>query len=169
MFSIWLSGGLLYKAQDVNLQYVTASTLLLLTYAKYLDTTHGVAHCGTTTFAADKLRALAKQQVDYILGDNPRKISYMVGFGNNFPKKIHHRGSSIPSVHKRPGHIGCKDGFQYFQASTENPNIHNGAIVGGPDNNDNFSDDRNNHQQTEPATYVNAPFVGVVAYFSSTT
>ncbi|KAL8090724.1 endoglucanase 1-like [Apium graveolens] len=162
-------GGLLYKTQGSNLQYVTASTLLLLTYAKYLDTTHGVAHCGTTVFAADKLRALAKQQVDYILGDNPQKISYMVGFGNKSPSNIHHRGSSIPSVHKEPGHIGCNEGFQYLQSSTPNPNIHEGAIVGGPDNNDNFSDDRNNYQQSEPATYINAPFVGALAYFSSTT
>ncbi|KAK1382259.1 Endoglucanase [Heracleum sosnowskyi] len=161
-------GGLLFKAPESNLQYVTASSLLLLTYAKYLDTTHGVAHCGSTTFAADKLRALAKQQVDYILGDNPQKRSYMVGFGNNFPRNIHHRGSSIPSVHAKPDHIGCNDGFQYLHTTKANPNILEGAIVGGPDNNDNFSDNRDNYQQTEPATYINAPFVGALAYFSST-
>ncbi|WOG88150.1 hypothetical protein DCAR_0207384 [Daucus carota subsp. sativus] len=150
-------GGLLYKGQGSNLQYVTASSLLLLTYAKYLDTSHGVAHCGSATFAADKLRALAKQQ------------SYMVGFGNNYPQKVHHRGSSLPSVYAKPGHISCGDGFQYFYSSSPNQNIHVGAIVGGPDNNDNFNDDRNNYQQSEPATYINAPFVGALAYFSSTT
>ncbi|KAL8090725.1 hypothetical protein AgCh_039971 [Apium graveolens] len=161
-------GGLLYKAQGSNLQYVTASTLLLLTYAKYLDAAGSVVHCGTETFAEDKLRALAKQQVDYILGDNPGKISYMVGFGNIFPSNIHHRGSSIPSVHAKPDRIGCNEGLQYLQATTPNPNILDGAIVGGSDNNDNFSDDRSNYQQTEPATYINAPFVGALAYFSST-
>ncbi|KAK1382258.1 Endoglucanase [Heracleum sosnowskyi] len=165
--SQYTPGGLLYKAPESNLQYVTSSSLLLLTYAKYLDKTHGVVHCGSTRYAANKLRALAKKQVDYILGDNPQKRSYMVGFGKNFPKHVHHRGASIPSIHKMPNHIGCSDGFQYLHKSEEDQNILVGAIVGGPDSNDNFSDNRDNYRQTEPATYINAPFVGLAAYFSS--
>ncbi|XP_047176438.1 endoglucanase 1-like [Vigna umbellata] len=160
-------GGLLYKGSESNLQYVTSTSLLLLTYAKYLSANGGVVRCGTSTVTGENLVTLAKTQVDYILGDNPRKMSYMVGFGENYPKHVHHRGSSLPSVRSRTQHISCNEGFQYLYAGSPNPNELVGAIVGGPDSNDNFSDDRNNYQQSEPATYINAPFVGALAYFSA--
>ncbi|XP_044484580.1 endoglucanase 1-like [Mangifera indica] len=162
-------GGLLYKASESNLQYVTSTSLLLLTYAKYLKSNGGSVTCGTSTVTAGNLITLAKKQVDYILGDNPAKMSYMVGFGPKFPQHVHHRGSSLPSIHAHPDHIDCNDGFQYLYSSSSNPNTLVGAILGGPDNKDNFSDDRNNYQQSEPATYINAPFVGALAFFSSQT
>lgn len=49
--------------------------------------------------------------------------------------------------------------FQYLYSSSPNPNLLIGAVVGGPDNRDAFADDRNNYHQSEPATYINAPFV----------
>lgn len=94
-------------------------------------------------------------------------MSYMVGFGEKYPQHVHHRGSSLPSIHANPDHIACNNGFQYLYSSSPNPNVLAGAIVGGPDNKDSFSDDRNNYQQAEPATYINAPFVGAVAFFSA--
>uniref|UniRef100_A0A2N9ECI8 Endoglucanase n=1 Tax=Fagus sylvatica TaxID=28930 RepID=A0A2N9ECI8_FAGSY len=160
-------GGLLYKASESNLQYVTSTAFLLLTYAKYLSSNGGVATCGSSKVTAQNLISQAKKQVDYILGDNPAKMSYMVGFGQRYPQHVHHRGSSLPSVHAHPDHIACNNGFQYLYSSSPNPNVLAGAIVGGPDNKDNFSDDRNNYQQAEPATYINAPFVGAVAFFSA--
>jgi len=103
-------------------------------------------------------------QVDYILGNNPKKMSYMVGFGNKYPMQLHHRGSSIPSVEAQPAKVGCGDGFsKYFSSSKPNPNTHVGAIVGGPDLNDNFNDVRSDSSHTEPTTYMNAAFVGSVA------
>lgn len=160
------AGGLFYKGSESNLQYVTTSTFLLLTYAKYLSTSGQFASCGTSTITAEKLISQAKKQVDYILGDNPEKMSYMVGFGSKYPLHVHHRGSSVPSVHDHPNGISCNAGFQYLYSGSPNPNVLVGAILGGPNNNDNFSDDRNNYQQSEPATYINAPFVGAVAFFS---
>ncbi|KAJ7952209.1 Endoglucanase [Quillaja saponaria] len=164
-------GGLLFKGSESNLQYVTSTAFLLVTYSKYLSSNGngGVASCGASTITPQKLTALAKKQVDYILGDNPSKISYLVGFGGRYPKHIHHRGSSLPSIHEQPQHIACNKGFQYLYSGSPNPNVLVGAIVGGPDSRDNFSDDRNNYQQSEPATYINAPFVGVAAYFSAET
>ncbi|KAL5833180.1 hypothetical protein ACOSQ3_016854 [Xanthoceras sorbifolium] len=162
-------GGLLYKASESNLQYVTTTSFLLLTYAKYLSSNGGVATCGSSTVTAENLVALAKKQVDYILGNNPEKFSYMVGFGQKYPQHVHHRGSSLPSIHAHPGRIACNDGFQYLDSGTPNPNVLVGAILGGPDSRDNFADDRNNYQQSEPATYINAPFVGAVAFFSAKT
>ncbi|KAJ6714258.1 hypothetical protein OIU85_025826 [Salix viminalis] len=46
-------GGLFYKASESNLQYVTSTTFLLLTYAKYLGSNGGVARCGGSTVTAD--------------------------------------------------------------------------------------------------------------------
>ncbi|PHU27938.1 Endoglucanase 3 [Capsicum chinense] len=160
-------GGLLFKGSESNLQYVTSSSFLLLTYAKYLRSNGGVVSCGSSRFPANKLVELARKQVDYILGDNPAKISYMVGFGQKYPLRVHHRGSSLPSVRTHPGHIGCNDGFQSLYSGSPNPNVLVGAIVGGPDSRDNFEDDRNNYQQSEPATYINAPLVGALAFLSA--
>ena len=41
-----------------------------------------------------------------------------------------------------------------------------GAIVGGPNSNDGFSDLRNHSEYSEPTTYINAIFIGVHAKFS---
>ncbi|KAF6143740.1 hypothetical protein GIB67_041244 [Kingdonia uniflora] len=165
----YTSGGLLYKGSESNLQYVTSTALILLTYAKYLSSNGRVAvSCGTSSVTSENLIALAKKQVDYILGQNPAKMSYMVGFGERYSKHVHHRGSSLPSVHTHPDRVNCNDGFQYLYSGSPNPNILEGAILGGPDNRDGFSDNRNNYQQSEPATYINAPFVGALAFFAAT-
>ncbi|KAL3650767.1 Esterase/lipase/thioesterase [Castilleja foliolosa] len=161
-------GGLFHKGSESNLQYVTTSSFLLLTYAKYLSSHGGAVSCGALTITSDKLISLAKKQVDYILGDNPAKMSYMVGFGQRYPQHVHHRGSSLPSKHVHPAHISCGDGFQYgLYSASPNPNVLVGAVLGGPDNRDSFADDRINYQQSEPATYINAPFVGALAFFSN--
>lgn len=92
-------------------------------------------------------------------------LSYMVGFGNYFPKRIHHRGSSLPSIKDHPQFIACKEGSIYFNSTDPNPNVLVGAIVGGPGEDDVYMDDRADFRKSEPTTYINAPFVGVLAYF----
>ncbi|MQL82525.1 hypothetical protein Taro_014995 [Colocasia esculenta] len=162
-------GGLLYRGSESNLQYVTSTSFLLLTYAKYLNSQGGAAAmCGGNAVTASSLISLAKKQVDYILGQNPAQMSYMVGFGEKYPQHVHHRGSSLPSVHANPRPIPCNDGFRYLYSGSPNPNVLVGAVVGGPDSRDGYADDRNNYQQSEPATYINAPFVGALAYFAGT-
>eukprot|EP00253_Pinus_taeda_P015000 PITA_15000 len=159
-------GGLLFEMSDNNLQYVTTTTFLLFTYAKYLTAAHQVVTCGGVTVTPTRICTLAKRQVDYILGDNPLGISYIVGYGAKFPEHIHHRGSSLPSIHMHPQKISCNDGFQAFHSNAPNPNILVGAVVGGPDNSDHFPDDRNGYAHSEPTTYINAPLVGSLAYMS---
>ncbi len=105
-------------------------------------------------------------QVDYILGQNPAGMSYMVGFGLRYPLHVHHRGSSLPSVRTHRAHIACSDGFPYLYSRLPNPNILVGAVLGGPDENDVFSDDRNSYRQSEPTTYINAPMVGALAFLA---
>ncbi|KAK2372096.1 endoglucanase [Trifolium repens] len=102
--------------------------------------------------------------VDYILGNNPMKMSYMVGYGSKYPKQLHHRGSSIPSIKVHPTKVGCNDGHSnYFSSSNPNPNTHVGAIVGGPDSNDQYKDARSDYSHAKPTTYMNAAFIGSVA------
>ena len=105
--------------------------------------------------------------MDYILGDNPMQMSYMVGYGKKFPQFIHHRGSSVPSVAAHPAPIQCKEGSKYFESKDPNPNLLVGALVGGPNVTDKFSDTRSMFEQTEPTTYINAPLVGILGYFSA--
>ncbi|XP_022854490.1 endoglucanase 17-like, partial [Olea europaea var. sylvestris] len=159
-------GGLLFKMNDSNMQYVTSTSFLLVTYAKYLTSSHMVVNCGGTTVTPKKLRALAKRQVDYLLGDNPIKMSFMVGYGARYPLRIHHRGSSLPSIAKHPAKIQCSAGFGVMNSQSPNPNILMGAIVGGPDQHDRFPDQRSDYEQSEPATYINAPLVGSLAYLA---
>ncbi|KAF3440968.1 hypothetical protein FNV43_RR19254 [Rhamnella rubrinervis] len=165
----YTQGGLMYKLPESNLQYVTAITSLLTTYSKYMAAAKHTFNCGNLIVTANTLRNLAKKQVDYILGENPLKMSYMVGYGPYYPKRIHHRGSSLPSLARHPQSFGCEDGFQpFFYSSSPNPNILTGAIVGGPNQNDGFQDDRSDYSHSEPATYINAAIVGPLAYFAGT-
>ncbi|KAL6502805.1 hypothetical protein OROHE_023973 [Orobanche hederae] len=160
-------GGLLFKMNDSNMQYVTSTSFLLVTYAKYLTSAGKVVTCGGgTIITPKKLRTFAKKQVDYLLGDNPMKMSFMVGYGPRYPQRIHHRGSSLPSIGAHPLKIQCSSGFSIMNSQSPNPNILIGAVVGGPDQNDRFPDQRSDYEQSEPATYINAPLVGALAYLA---
>lgn len=88
----------------------------------------------------------------------------MVGFGSNYPQKVHHRGASIISIKKDPTQVTCKGGFNdWFNKNEPNPNVLYGAIVGGPDANDAYNDERTDFQQGEPSTVNTAPLIGVLA------
>ncbi|RAL48102.1 hypothetical protein DM860_017893 [Cuscuta australis] len=160
-------GGLIVKPGSCNMQHVTSLSFLLLAYSNYLSHANRIVPCGQTSATPALLRRLAKRQVDYILGDNPMGMSYMVGYGARYPQRIHHRGSSIPSVNVHPAHIGCREGSKYFASQYPNPNKLIGAVVGGPNITDNFPDWRPLYQGSEPTTYTNAPLVGLLAYFSA--
>ncbi|KAI3924902.1 hypothetical protein MKW98_031153 [Papaver atlanticum] len=158
-------GGLLYTRDSSNLQYVTTATMFLFVYSKTLKEARidGV-QCGSIKFSTSKIRSFAKSQVDYILGNNPKKMSYMVGFGTKYPLRLHHRGASIAPIHAHPAKIGCNEGMSnWFSTNNPNPNNHIGAIVGGPDSNDEFKDMRSDYSHSEPTTYMNAAMVGSVA------
>ncbi|KAM6554740.1 hypothetical protein CsatB_015502 [Cannabis sativa] len=158
-------GGLIYKPGGSNLQHSTTITFLMLVYANYLAKTSQTLNCGNINVSPTWLRQQAKKQVDYILGDNPMGMSYMVGYSDRYPERIHHRGSSLPSVKDHPQAIACKEGSTYFNSSDANPNVLVGAIVGGPGKDDVYEDDRADFRKSEPTTYINAPFVGALAYF----
>ncbi|XP_022642791.1 endoglucanase 2-like [Vigna radiata var. radiata] len=165
----YTKGGLLYRKGVCNLQNVTALSFLLIVYARLMDGMKKRIGCGKEMVDSKGLINIAKSQADYILGKNPERMSYMVGYGRKYPQKIHHRGSVLPSMDAHPQRLRCHDGNVYFKSDKPNPNILIGALVGGPAYNDSFQDSRYNPGQTEPTTYLNAPFVGVLAYLSKPT
>ncbi|GMY07781.1 endoglucanase 4-like isoform X1 [Fagus crenata] len=148
-------GGLLFKPEGSNLQHPTALSFLLVVYARYLSQGNRVIHCGGVVATPARLIQAARGQVDYILGSNPLNMSYMVGYGQKFPQRIHHQP------------IDCKNGSSYFSSNNPNPNMLIGAVVGGPDIKDSYSDSRADFVQSEPTTYINAPLVGLLAYFNT--
>ncbi|CAE6049500.1 unnamed protein product [Arabidopsis arenosa] len=157
-------GGLLYFLPWNNLQYTTAATFVLSAYSKYLEAAKASINCPDGALQASDLLHLARSQVDYILGSNPKNMSYMVGVGTNYPKKPHHRAASIVSIHKDKTPVTCSGGFNaWFNNPAPNPNVLAGAVVGGPDDKDVYGDERTNFQQAEPATVTAAPLVGVLA------
>ncbi|XP_062153698.1 endoglucanase 8-like isoform X1 [Alnus glutinosa] len=160
-------GGLLFKSGGSNIQHATALSFLLIVYARNLSLGNRVIHCGKVVATPARLIQVARGQVDYILGSNPLNMSYMVGYGKKFPQRIHHRGSSLPSIDQHPGGIGCNGGSTYFSSNNPNPNLLIGAVVGGPDIMDSYSDSRADYAHSEPTTYINAPLVGLLAYFKS--
>jgi len=103
------------------------------------------------------------EQADYVLGDNPMKLSYLVGYGDSYPQRVHHRGASIPA----DVDTGC-DGQEWLKSPKPNPNVATGALVGGPFKNDSFIDDRENVRQNEATTYNSALIVGLLAGLVST-
>lgn len=157
-------GGLLYIRQWNNMQYVSTASFLLTIYSDYLHSTNQTFKCDRAILTPQEILAFAKSQADYILGSNPMAMSYLVGHGLNFPQRVHHRGASIESYKENKGFIGCTEGFDnWFARPDPNPNVVVGALVGGPDENDQFRDQRSNFQQTEACTYNTAALVGVLA------
>ena len=97
-----------------------------------------------------ELLNMAKKQIDYILGENPAKMSYIIGYGSNWCIHPHHRAAN---------------GYTYANGDNAKPAQHllTGALVGGPDQNDKFLDDGNQFQYTEVAIDYNAGLVGALA------
>lgn len=97
--------------------------------------------------------------MNYILGANPSKTSYVVGYGAKFPRHVHHRGASIPRDKTR---YSCRGGWRWRDASAPNPNIVTGAMVAGPYPGDEFKDIRSNFTYTEPTLAGNAGLVAAL-------
>jgi len=104
---------------------------------------------------AKALKDFAKGQINYMLGANPQKRSYVVGVEPNPPVAPHHRGASCPKNNSKNGCL--KSGSQ------ASPHVLYGALVGGPDGNDNYNDDRGDYIKNEVAVDYNAGFQSALA------
>lgn len=132
-------GGVCYINSWGALRYTAAECMMALVYYK-------------TTGRMEYLN-FAKEQIDYMLGNNPRNSSYVVGFGNNYPKFPHHRAAS--------GRMEAAPAYE----SKADPEKHllYGALVGGPNSDDTYSDAIDEYANTEVAIDYNAGFVGALA------
>lgn len=159
-------GGLiqLNHGRPQPLQYVANAAFLAALYSDYLDAADTPGwYCGPNFYSTDVMRTFAETQIDYILGKNPRKMSYLVGFGNHYPKHVHHRGASIP---KNKVKYNCKGGWKWRDSKKPNPNTIVGAMVAGPDRHDGFQDVRSNYNYTEPSLAGNAGLVAALVALS---
>ncbi|KAL0016274.1 hypothetical protein SO802_003343 [Lithocarpus litseifolius] len=140
---------LLKPYYDTPLQFAATAAFLSKLYSDYLDLLRrSGGMCSNDGFS-----------VNYILGDNPMKMSYMAGFGDHFPTQFHHRSSSIPWDNQ---HYSCAQGDRWLNSVDPNPNVLLGAMVVRPDQNDSFIDQRDKPQFTEPTISSNAGLVAAL-------
>ncbi len=135
-------GGLRFYLQWGSLRYAANSAFVALLYASTLQ----------DESKKDTLINFARSQIDYILGDNPRGSSYIVGWGKNYPINPHHRASHYSKEHN-------------IDTPVNNTYLLVGALVGGPKSKDDFDyqDDRHDYVCNEVATDYNAGFTGALA------
>lgn len=125
-----------------NLRYVANVAYIALMYSESVS----------DETAKQRLIDFAKSQIDYMLGENPNGFSYVVGYGENYPLRPHHRAASGTTL------------------SDPNPNryVIEGALVGGPmsANDNDYQDVRDGEigwTANEVATDYNAGFTGALA------
>ncbi len=96
-----------------------------------------------------------KSQMNYILGDNPARTCFVVGFADNSAKNPHHRAASGYNSYNELGNN---------TTSGPNAKVLVGALVGGPsDAGGTYQDNINDYVCNEVAIDYNAGFVGAAA------
>ncbi|XAR64945.1 Cellulase [Bertholletia excelsa] len=158
----WTRGGLiqLNSGGGKPLQYVANAAFLASLFADYMDAVSVPGwNCGPSFFRSADLRSFATSQMNYILGENPMNMSYVVGYGNKYPTHVHHRGASTPNDKNK---YTCTGGWKWRDTPNHNPNIITGAMVGGPDRFDKFKDVRTIFNSTEPTLAGNAGLVAAL-------
>ncbi|KAF9596571.1 hypothetical protein IFM89_012302, partial [Coptis chinensis] len=110
-------------------------SVLLSRFSYFFDWIYRALFSKDKSFEQYKLQA--EDFMCKILPNSPStSTQYIRGYGPDFPRRIHHRGSSLPSLISHPQTIGYDGGFHpFFYSSNPNPNILIGAVVGGPDQN----------------------------------
>ncbi len=90
-----------------------------------------------------------EDQIDYALGVNPDNRSFVVGYGENPPLNAHHRTA----------HGSWKNDLAI---PDNNRHVLYGALVGGPNQDGSYEDDRQNFINNEVATDYNAGFTALL-------
>lgn len=121
--------------------------------ARYAQTAAFIAAVACDTVLAGKdtsaYEKFYEEQINFVLGDNPDNRSYVVGYGENSPKNAHHRTA----------HGSWKNDLAIPDA---NRHTLYGALVGGPNEDGSYEDDRGNFINNEVATDYNAGFTAIL-------
>lgn len=137
-------GGLAFLDVWGAARYSSNTSFLALIYSDYLKANNKKATKAATYYD------FAVSQMDYLLGNNPMNMSYLIGYGDVHPIAPHHRTA----------HGTWADSFAI---PVDNRHTLIGALVGGPGEDDSFENDRNDYYKNEVATDYNAGFTGVMA------
>jgi len=144
--SFLTKGGLLYYPTDSG----AASLNPALNLAKLIQRYQGL---GRTSQGAHTFTEFAAGQVAYTLGINPMNVPYVVGLHPNSPLNPHSAQASGGNNINDIDHSPPTEAYVLY-----------GAMVGGPDSNDQFYDERGDYDQTEVALDYNAPLISIAAF-----
>ena len=131
--------GLAWLDQWGSLRYATTTAYVATVYSRW---------DGCPSDKAKIYWDFAESQADYALGSSGR--SYVVGFGENPPEHPHHRTSQGSY---------CDNMNEPGQAR----HTLYGALVGGPDASDSYTDTVTDYSKNEVACDYNAGFTGLMA------
>ncbi|MFW5846439.1 MAG: glycoside hydrolase family 9 protein, partial [Planctomycetota bacterium] len=110
----------------------------------------------------DTYTSYVQAQTDYYLGDNKQDMSYIIGFGDQgWPITYHHRGAQGPWA-SHDHRISSKP--LYMQRMRH---VLYGALLGGPDKDDDFTDGTWEHTTTEPIIGAAGEVQIVAAFLTS--
>jgi len=141
--------GLAFSGDWGSLRHVGNALFLMKAYA------NGLKNSKENRELEKKIDCFAHSQMNYILGGVTGK-SFVVGYGPNPPQQPHHRAASCPK-------LGVECTWDYFNSKEANPHTLYGALVGGPNGQDGYDDNRNNFVQNEVATDYNGGYTGALA------
>lgn len=122
-----------------SLRYATTTAYVAAVYSEWE---------GCSSSKADTYFDFALSQANYALGDTG--FSYLIGFGEDYPRNPHHRtaqGSYCNNMN---------------EPAEERHTLY-GALVGGPDASDSYTDEVSNYTTNEVACDYNAGFTGLLA------
>jgi endoglucanase len=108
---------------------------------------------GATNPKTPAYKQFGEKQINYILGDNPRNSSYVVGFGLNPPVNVHHRGAHGSWANS-------------IAIPVQQRHLIYGALAGGPSTTDDFAydpNDRSDFKRNEVAVDYNAGLTSALA------
>jgi len=96
----------------------------------------------------EKYWNFAESMANYALGDTGR--SFLIGFGENYPQNPHHRTAQGSYANN-------------MNEPSQARHVLYGALVGGPDQSDGYTDEVSNYTTNEVACDYNAGFTGLLA------
>ncbi len=102
-----------------------------------------------------KVDPYALASIEYIMGSNGKKFSYIVGFGENYPHYPHHRN------------FYGLDNNSEANLSTQEKFMQLGYMVGGSLNNGEYIDDEKKYTYSEGGIDYNAGLVSALGYINS--
>ncbi|MEL6580990.1 MAG: glycoside hydrolase family 9 protein [Cyanobacteria bacterium J06621_12] len=136
-------GGLAFLVKWASLPLSANTSFVAFIYSDWLKSQGEVQK-------AQRYFDFGVSQINYMLGANPAKRSYQIGYGKNSPQNPHHRTAHGSWLNNMSEPVATN-------------NLLVGALVGGPDQQDNWSDDRSDWVKNEVGVGYNAAFTGALA------